>query len=120
MALETRRGYHPNNSMVDGMGGFLMSNQALEPVMEAAKDVAVIAKANTTRSADGKGIPMADRYSTKRGGVIVVGGNPRQFAVVENDAPHSAAVEFGNSRMEAQRPLRKAGGKVGELRGKPA
>lgn len=119
MALERRRGYHPDHGLVDGFGGFLMSNQALKPVLDAARDVAAIAKADTPRSGDGEGTPMADSYKVVRGGVIIVGGNPRQYAKVENGAPSAVPTEFGNSRVKAQRILRKAGGKVGELRGEP-
>jgi hypothetical protein len=112
--------YVPDNK---SMAALLLSKQTRDPAVRAAREIMAIAIAIS---------PYDDREDTdghyvEHFGVnehtapVVVGGNPRVGAEVYNDSGHAAAVEFGNSRNggRGQRILRRAGSKVGEMRGVP-
>lgn len=137
--VEQRRGYHPNHSMEDGLGGFMMDPRKTGKVaMQAARTVARRAKMLVERdSADGggrlrdaggrfqagDGKSLADSFEVHQTVVRLKDGensNPRLSAIVVNQARHAARWEFGISskgHKGAHRSLRRAGASVGELRG---
>lgn len=139
MALETfRQGYHPNHSMDDGLGGFMMDPRKTGKIaMEAARTVARRAKMLVERdvaagddkaSRDkggrfraGTGKSLADGFEVHQTVVVLNENppNPRLAAVVVNQARHAARWEFGDApgHNGAHRSLRRAGASVGELRG---
>jgi len=125
-------GYYPDHK---SFGAFLLSEQARKPAIKAAFDIAAIAKASADRSTPGEkgagdGTHLADRYQVNPSTApVVLAGNPRVGAEVFNDSIYAARYEFGDAegvgRVQAgnhgpgSRNLRKAGGKVGEMRGEP-
>lgn len=125
-------GYYPDHK---SFGAFMLSEQARKPAIQAAGDIALIAKATAARSTPGEkgsgdGTHLADRYQVNENTApVVVAGNPRVGAEVFNDAVYSARYEFGDAEKQGRvqagnhgpgsRNLRKAGGKIGELRGEP-
>lgn len=50
------------------------------------------------RSGDGDGVPYADSFDVTPIVTSAFRRGPRVAAVLHNDAPHAAAVEFGNRR----------------------
>lgn len=125
--IETRRGYKPNNSMKDGLGGFMMNPRKTGKVaMGAARQVAARAKMLVERDIrtaedDEDAGHLADSFEVQRTVVVLNENppNPRWAAVVVNQQRHAARWEFGASpgHREAHRSLRRAGASVGELRG---
>lgn len=121
MARETRVGYHADHK---SFGRFMVSEQARQPAVEAAHDIARIAAENTRAASTGgthrEGVALADNYKVNdKTAPVVIGGNPRVGAEVYNDLRHAAAVEFGTGkkRRKGTRALRRAGAAIGELRG---
>lgn len=86
MARRTR--YQANNSLEDGFGGFMLSEQVREPVMATCRTIA--AEAALT-----DGTSIAGDYGTEPGPVVVVAGNPRVTGRVTNNNEKAAAYEFG-------------------------
>jgi len=123
MALEKRRGYHPDHP---SFAKFLLSEQSRGPAMEAANDIANIARETAPRDkdADSNKVSFWNSFKAQKQPTPWVNTgtgapNPRAIAVVVNDAPHAAAVEFGNRRTpRAHRTLGKAGARIGEFRSK--
>lgn len=109
--LTTGKGFKPDH---ESFARFLMSQQALEPVREAAKDVAGIAKQNEGGSGE-----YANNFTTAEGPAMTFDGNTRRTMRVINDKPYAARREFGArpDHRGATRGLRTAGAKVGELNG---
>lgn len=111
--LEMRRGFKPDHK---DFGRFILSEQARDPAVAAAKDVAKLAAANSA-AAHGSG-DLASNYKVNgKTAPVVVGGNPRVGAEVYNDKRYAAAREFGRGRKNGTRALRRAGAAVGELKG---
>lgn len=130
--IERRRGYHPNHSMTDGLGGFMMDPDKTGAIaMEAARKVAALAAALVRREQAGGGDPddidndtdraLADGFEVEQTVVVLNENppNPRLAAIVVNQTRHAARWEFGSSpdHANAHRSLRIAGNAVGELRG---
>ena len=123
MALERRRGYHPDHT---SFGRFILSRQARQPAMKAAQDIAAIARRIAPKGkheGSGDPTPFSARFKVVRQIEPWVNTgtgppNPRAIARVENDSPHAAALEFGNRRTKKHRTLGKAGAMVGEWRGR--
>ncbi len=129
MALNTRSGFKPDHKE---FGRFMVSDQARKPAVEAANDVAKIARqledsADVSRSGSGRTDRVregAERYAANfkvndQTPPVVVGGNPRVGAEVYNDKRYAARREFGAApdHRGATRSLRRAGAAVGELSG---
>lgn len=122
MARETRVGYKPDHK---SFGEFMLSEQARQPAIEAARDIAKLAAENSRAAAgggthDSDGVSLADNYKVnEHTAPVIVGGNPRVGAEVYNDKRYAAAQEFGTGhrRRRGTRALRRAGAAVGELRG---
>lgn len=132
---ERRRGYKPNHSMEDGLGGFMMDPRKTGAIaIKAARTVAQRAKmlveadAGRTpqpRTAGGqfaphKTTPLANNFKVHETVVVLNENppNPRRAAIVVNDSRHAAAWEFGtNGHQGAHRSLRRAAQSVGEWRG---
>lgn len=112
MALNTRTGFKPDHKE---FGRFIMSEQARQPAVEAARDVAKIAAANEI--AAGSKEHAANFKVNDKTPPVTVAGNPRVGAEVYNDDRHSAVREFGRKRKGGTRALRRAGAVVGELKG---
>lgn len=117
--METRTGYRPDHK---SMAAFLLSNQARDPAVKAAHDIAEIARATAPRSSvadtDEDVTHMADEFKVnEHSKPVLLGGNPRVGAEVYNEDPAAAPQEFGNSRVRnPSRTLGKAGARVGEHR----
>lgn len=95
----------------------MISDQIRDPCVQAATDIAFIARATAPRSTD----PDADHFAnhfkvvSKPAPVFVTPGGFRQGARVENDSDHAVQVEFGTSKTEAHRTLGRAGAQIGRL-----
>ncbi len=90
--MARRARYRPNNSMGDGFGGFMLSEQARDPVMAIGRTMAAEAAATD-------GTSIAGDYDVERGPVVVVAGNPRVSVRVTNNNEKAAAYEFGSGFM---------------------
>jgi len=100
-----------------GMAAFLVSDQAREPVVAAAKDIADLAKQLAPRG-KGTGVHMADQFRVNEHTPPVnIGGNPRVGAEVYNGDPAAAPNEFGGRRNPRHRMLGRAGARIGEWKG---
>lgn len=91
---------------------FMVSEQSRRPAIEVAKKIAEDARATAPRG-DGPGPHMADQYRVNEdpAPVNITPGGPRVGAEVFNDDINATRVEFGNAKVEKQRPLGKAGDK---------
>jgi hypothetical protein len=114
MALNTRTGFRADHAE---FGRFMLSDQARKPAVEAAKDVARIAR--EMEDAAGAATYAANFRVNENTPPVVVAGNPRVGAEVYNDKRYAARREFGAKpgHRGATRSLRRAGAAVGELRG---
>lgn len=90
--MARRARYRPNNSKVDGFGGFMLSEQARGPVMEICRVIAA-------EAASTDGTTIAGDYGTEPGPVESVAGNPRVTGRVTNSNPKAAAYEFGSGYL---------------------
>lgn len=103
-----------------GMAAFLLSDQARDPAVAAAKDIAAIARGTAPRS-KGPGPHMADQFKVNpKSAPVSIGGNPRVGAEVYNEAEGAVQSEFGGYHTTRHRMLGKAGGAVGQWRGEIA
>lgn len=111
--------YVPDNK---SFGEFMLSHQVRQPAVEAAKDIMAIAIATSPYDAtrDDREDHFVDHFGVnEESPPVVINKNPRVGAEVYNDSDHAPAVEFGNARVRGHRTLRRAGAKIGELRGEP-
>lgn len=136
--LERRRGYHPNHSMEDGLGGFMMDPRktgkvALQAARQVARRAKMLVEAEAgkrpqARGADGRYVPvdedgksLADSFEVDQTIVVLNENppNPRLAAIVVNQKRYAARWEFGAApgHRNAHRSLRRAGASVGQLRG---
>jgi hypothetical protein len=91
-----------------------------DDVFIAAKQIGFLIRDTAKQDVVKKTGALARGYKVEnRKKLISINGAPRAMAVVFNSDPAAAADEFGNSRQQARRTLRKAAGKVGELKGEP-
>lgn len=114
MMVETRHGYHPDH---ESFGRFMLSEQARKPVVEAARDIARIAR-DLAIAEVGEG-PFAESFEVDANTApVIIGRNPRVGARIYNGQRHAAVVEFGRNaggqRRGGHRVLRRAGAMVGE------
>lgn len=115
--MEVRRGFRENHSLKDGMGGLLLSKQSQDAAVHFAEQIAKDAAVRAPRSdrAPRPGKPKyADNFKVERAAEPFVTKkyqNGHAHAEVFNDAPHAAALEFGNGKTKARHILRDAGAK---------
>ena len=128
--LPMGRGYKPNNSMRNGLGGFMMDPRkgSAKAARSAARTVARVAKTDvlsrtfTSEEENADDEHLANNYET-RPAIFELNDNghvnPRWGALVLNQTRYAARDEFGAEpgHKGANRSLRKAGQKVGQLRG---
>lgn len=94
--------YEPNRA---GWAEFAMSPELLEACMAEARKGKRFAESIAPRSGDERGKPYADSFDVEATTVTWRRG-PRVAAKLVNDAPHAAAVEWGNKQTpEAHRVL---------------
>ena len=86
--------YEPNRSEWDKI---VMSPEIQEACLEEARKGQRYAESIAPRSGDDEGVPYADSFDVEAVVVHWFGG-PRVAARLVNDAPHAAALEFGNKR----------------------
>lgn len=111
--------YRPANSRRDlpagsgfkAMDAFLLSSRVQDVVNDVAEAIADDARA----LARAEGLVRSGVYSTSFGTresepVVLAGEhpNPRRGALVVNDAPHAASLEFGTSKARAYHVLERA------------
>lgn len=119
--MSKRIRYKPNNSLADGVGGFLRSEQMRDVTAEVASDIAHLARELAPRRKDRGEVPdgtaMADRFEVNReAGLLKVSGNLRVKVEVFNSAPSAAPNEFGGSRNRRHRMLGRAGARYGDFK----
>lgn len=103
-----------------GMKAFLLSDQAREPAVHAARDIAALARTTAPRSKQ-SGTHMADQFKVNaRSAPLNIAGNPRVGAEVYNEDPAAAPNEFGGPNNTRHRMLGKAGGAIGQWKGEVA
>lgn len=118
MTLNMRRGFKPDHK---SFGEFLVSDQARDPAVKAAGDIAELAAKASPRSKathkDGTPHMADDFHVNSETAPVVVGGNPRVGAEVFNPNRAAAPNEFGGPKNRRHRMLGKAGAAIGEFRG---
>lgn len=111
--MMARSSYRPNRR---SFGKFMVSDDVFIAVKQIALLIRDTAKADATKKTGG----LARGYKVQnRKELISVNGAPRAMAIVFNSDPAAVPDEFGTSRQAAKRTLRKAAGKIGELKGEP-
>lgn len=110
--MARRARYRPNHSKTDGFGGFMLSEQARDPVMAICRVIA--AEAATT-----DGTSIAGDYDVEPGPVALVAGNLRVTGRVTNNNEKAAAYEFGSGYM-AEGPSGGADRTAGQKGASPA
>lgn len=94
----------------------MVSDQLFAAVKQVSLLVRDTAKADATKRTGG----LARGYKVKdERDIVSINGSPRAAGRVYNSDPAAVADEFGNSRQPAKRTLRKAGAKIGEIKGEP-
>lgn len=86
--------YVPNKA---GWDKIAMSPELLEACMAEARKGKRFAEAIAPRSGDERGKPYADSFDVEAT-VVTWRRGPRVAAQLVNDAPHAAAVEWGNTQ----------------------
>ena len=105
--------YIPN---YEEMQKFMLSPQARQPCIEAARDIVAdlkvtVTRSNRERSDDGVG-HLADSYEVNENSTpVTLGDAPRAGADVISDHPAAIPEEFGGRRNRPRRWLGKAGAK---------
>ena len=94
--------YEPNEA---GWAKIAMSPDILDACVAEAKKGQAFAEGIAPRSGDGDGVPYADSFDVVPAVTTAFRRGPRVTAFLFNDAPHAAAVEFGNKNRRAQRVL---------------
>ena len=96
---------------------FMLSEQARAPAIHAASDIAARARDTAPRGDGERDGHYADHFEVVAAGTWTAGnGNRRAIALVTNDDPAAAAIEFGNRRgAPAHRTLRKAADAAGPV-----
>ena len=87
--------YEPSDR---GFKEMAMSPDILDACLAEAEKGKGFAVAISPRSGDEHGRPYADSFDVDAAITNLFRGGPRVMAVLSNDAPHAAAVEFGNQR----------------------
>lgn len=98
----------PKGSPYKAMDAFLMSDRVRDVAHAAAKDLADDAATIVSAEATETGA-LARGYEAREDLPVVIDGHPRRVAVVVNNDPAAAPVEFGNGRARAVHPLQRAG-----------
>jgi hypothetical protein len=93
--------YEPSKA---GWAKIAMSPELQAACLAEAKRGQEFAESISPRSGDGDGKPYAESFSVRPIVVDGFGNGPRVGAELANEAPHSAAVEFGNE--QTPRPQR--------------
>ena len=93
----------------ESMKEFLLSPQLQEPVSKATEDIADAAKALAVADGLVDSGEYSEGFEGQVGAPIVIAGNRRVAGRVVNDAAHSAALEWGNSRATGHHVLGRAG-----------
>lgn len=96
--------YEPNEA---GFKKMAVSPDILDACLAEAARGKAFAIGISPRSGDGEGRAYADSFDVEAEIVHGFRGGPRAAAVLVNDAPHAAAVEFGNK--QTPRPQRVLG-----------
>lgn len=112
--------YRPNNSMGDGLGGYMNRSTALRAALTRIGN-----KVQGSARAKAIGLGLVDTgeyvssfYVTKGDTVVVKDGpfvNPRMSVEVGNSARHAAALEFGSKTTNASHVLLSAAMKHGSV-----
>lgn len=118
---EKRVGYRPDHK---SFGAFLLSDQARDPVVEAAHNIATLAALRAPKG--GSGDTAASYKVNENSAPVLIASNLRVGAEVYNDATHegaeksyAAAAEFGKKDSPGHRSLGKAGAELGQMSGEP-
>lgn len=105
--------YEPSKA---GFAAMMMSPKLLAICVAEAERGKAFAEIVSPRSNDGRGRPYADSFDVQPITTTAFRGGPRVGAELSNDAPHAAAVEFGNAHV--RRPHRVIGRTAAFLAGR--
>ena len=89
--------YEPNEA---GFKKMALSPDILDACIAEAERGKAFAEAIAPRSGDDEGEPYADSFDVTPTTTRVFRGSPRVAAVLSNDVPHAAAIEFGNAHVK--------------------